>query len=365
MRMRCPVWLPVIAIAVTGCQTVHSPPTTRGPVGGPCAVHVVTRAPVRVAVTRVTIGFRHGETSITKLIALADGSFIVTAETPGTTSNYGGRGGPGTDYEYRVDAGGRILEQRHDWAGTMSSSPIDLSYFFSGGPDQPLMWRDPAGASHPVPGDPAGIPFRDLAGRFWRLVIYTDGRSELWVSDQTGRGSKKIDLGGDIVTAAAAGCDGAVWALASNGHIWRTGAGGQAARVVMSLPTGTGVFGSRPYDSGRFTAMSDGSVWLATSRDDQTIPISERTRTHFIHLSASGPIAEVSLPESAMFSDWTEGPGGALWAVDSGHGLVRLSARGATRFYSAPAAGQFLVLGAGGKLWATCQSALCAITPIW
>jgi len=363
------------AIAVSGCQGVHSQPVSRGPSAepvnrdlsiGPCAVHAVTRPPASVAVTWVKIGFWHGETSIINLIALADGSFIVKAETPGTTNNGPGLGGPGTDYVYRVDASGRILEHRQDWGVEGRYSSIDLTYFFSYGPGGPVMWRDQAGATHTVPGNPDGGLFRDLAGRFWQLVLYSDGRpGALWVSDETGHGSTKIDLGGDSLTAAAAGCDGAVWALASNGHIWRIGAGGQAPRVVMSLPVGTGVFGSRPYDTGRFTAMSDGSVWLTTSRDDQTIPISEREDLHLIHLDAHGPIAEVIRPLTATFSDWAEGPDGALWATELGSGLIRLSTRGVTSFYPAPAAGQFLTQDTRGELWTTCQPALCALTPIW
>jgi hypothetical protein len=318
----------------------------------------VDQAPERNAVTRVKIGFWHGETSIQNLIALADGSFIVTAETPGST---GYNNGPGTDYTYRVSADGHVLEQRDDWEGDMMGSPIDLSYFFSTGPGRPQMWRDPSGASHTLPGASAGIYFRDLAGRFWQLIHYADGRpSELWVSDETQRGSKKISLGRDSVATAAAGCDGAVWALTTNGHIWRIGGGGRTARVVMSLPTGTGVFGSTPYDDGSITAMSDGSVWLSTSRTDPTIPISEQVQIHLIHLGADGLIGEASPAVAAMFLNWTEGPDGALWAGTAGHGLVRLSAQGGVHSYPAPTT-QNLALDAAGRLWFVCQPDLCSM----
>ena len=266
--MRNSVWLLAIAAAMSGCGASRSQAGSPPHFVGPCGVGTVDRAPAHIAVTRVKVSFWHGETSIQNLIALADGSFIVNAETPGTT---GYNNGPGKDYIYRINVAGRVLEQRHDWEGDMMGSPIDLSYFFSAGPGSPQMWRDPSGASHTVPGAPADVYFRDLAGRFWRIFRRTDSTpSALWVSDRTQGGSMQIDMGRDQVTDAAAGCDGAVWAFTTNGHIWRIDSGGRTARVVMSLPHGAGASGSTPYGGGAFTAMSDGSIWLATSRDNAT-----------------------------------------------------------------------------------------------
>jgi hypothetical protein len=369
--MRKSAWLLAIAAAMSGCGASRSQAGSPSPVAGssragspahfvgPCGVRAVDRAPARIAVTRVKIGFWHGETSIQNLIALADGSFMVVAETPGTT---GYNNGPGTDYIYRVSADGHVLEERHDWRGDMMGSPINLSYFFSAGPGSPQMWRDPSGVSHVIPGAPADIYFRDLAGRFWRVLRYSNvSPGGLWVSDGTQAASKKIGLGRDSVATAAAGCDGAVWALTTNGHVWRVGGGGRTARVVMSLPTGTGVFGSTPYDDGSLTAMSDGSVWLLTSRDDQTIPISARLQIRLLHLGADGLIGEASPAVSAMFLTWAEGPDGALWAATVGHRLVRLSAQGGVRSYPAPAT-QYLALDAAGRLWFACQPYLCTMT---
>lgn len=365
LLMRNSVWVLAIA-AISGCG-VSSPNAGHPSQGtspgqaerpstfaGPCGVRAVDRAPVRIAVTRVKVGLWHGETSIQNLIALADGSFIVVAETPGTT---GYNHGPGTDYIYRVSAAGHVLEERHDWRGDMMGSPVDLSYFFSAGPGSPQMWRDPSGISHTVPGAPADIYFRDLAGRFWRVLRYSNvSPGGLWVSDGTQRGSRQVDIGRDRVTDAAAGCDGAVWALTTNGHIWRIDGGGRTARVVMSLPVGTGVFGSTPYDGGSFTAMSDGSVWVLTARDDLAVP-SER----LIHLGSDGLIGEAPPAVAATFLASAEGPDGALWAATLRHGLVRLSAQGGVRSYPAPTT-QYLALDATGKLWFVCQPDLCTMT---
>ncbi len=301
--------------------------------------------------TRVKVGFWHGENSIKNLIALADGSFVVEAETPGTT---GYNNGPGQDHVYQVSAAGHVLAERHDWEGDMVGSPVDLSYFFSTGPGAPQLWRDPAGATHTVSGGPASasIYFRDTAGRFWWYVDH----SGLWVGSGTVRGGRQVDLGRDHVITAAAGCDGAVWALTTNGHVWRVSHGGQTARVVLSLPTGTGVAGSAPYGEGVITAVSDGSVWIDAGRVDQS------SSPPLIHLGAGGLIGEASAATSAMAMAWAEGPDGALWLSTAKDGLVRLSARGEARAYAAPLT-QNLALDASGRLWFVCQPDLCIMTP--
>ncbi len=77
------------------------------------------------------------------------------------------------------------------------------------------MWRDPSGVSHTVPGAPADIYFRDQAGRFWRVLRYSNvSPGGLWVSDGTQPGSRQVDIGRDRVTflAWAEGPDGTLWA---------------------------------------------------------------------------------------------------------------------------------------------------------
>jgi hypothetical protein len=349
--MRRVTWLLMLLVA-TGCGISPAPASSASRQAGPCGVRTVNTAPRSITVTRVKPDFRHGETSITNLIALADESFIVLAQTPGTTGN-DGRGGPGQQYEYRFDASGHVLEQRDDWEGSMAGSPIDLTYFYSDGPDQPLMWMDAAGVSRRAPITPYGIPFRDSAGRFWQLIHYTNGPSQLLVN------GKQVNLGGDDVTTAAAACDGTVWALASDGHIWRIGDGGRTPRIVMSLPAGKGTFSSDPYNNGEFLAMSDGTVWLGTSRDDPTLPVAEQLQTHLFHLGPDGLIGEA--PSAvADFSAWAEGPDGALW-LSGPNGLIRLPEHGPLRSYPAPWT-QWLVQDATGRLWLVCQPDLCAVT---
>jgi len=358
------MWLPIVAAALAGCATHHpaaghpsqaagpGPPASAAPTVGVCRVRTVDPAPARIAVTRVKVGFWHGEDSIQNVIALADGSFIVVAQTPGTS---GYDNGPGQDHVYQVSASGRVLAQRHDWEGDMMGSPVDLSYFFSAGPGARPMWRDPAGVSHPVSGASPGIYFRDTVGRFWWYVRSAhQGPSGLWVSNGPADGGRPVAIGQDQVGAAVAGCDGTVWALAVSGDIWRIGDDGRTARVVTTLPAGGA--GPAPQWDGAITALSDGSIWILAANVDQS-----SSGPRLVHVGPSGVIGAADAATAADASVMAEGPDGALWLSSTRGGLLRLSGRGEVQAYPAPAT-QNLALDAAGRLWFACAPDLCLVT---
>lgn len=288
------------------------------------------------------------------------------AETPGPTGPFG-RGAPGTDYVYRIDTRGRVVEDRNDH-DPRSVSPLDLSYFFGNGPNGTLSWRDASGVTHPTTGKPPSVPFRDRSGRFWGLqgdFNESIGDSQLVVYEKPWRAGREVKLRQDNVTAAAAGCDGAVWALTRNGHVWRIDGGGRTARIVTALPVGTGRFGAEPYrDGGTFVAMRGGSVWLAASRTD----ILSAARAHLLHLGARGVIGELSPGQTDAFHTdgffaIAEGPDSALWGYSRAHQrLARLSAQGTLTTYPAPQ-DQLgtLQLGPGPALWYMCDLELCSV----